>query len=334
MANHSEFRQKFALSIIDKFGLAIVSGFVMLAVDQLFKRQETRREYFENNLKTEASLVVSHIGKLREAFDAHLAYEKEYAWEDDYDEENLEKFKARLESEYQELIALAGRFEGGEYLVSDLSEVKTQHLSTTIDYIRYYDEDRSGDERDTYLKRYEESVRRDEKQAARVLRKLHGVAVSNDLAFAEGEANLRNFWWLIAAGVGVGGFVIIRFYRWGAASESQPRKNAYEPYVAGKNLQSDRLQPDNDDDLEETASEEELEVLLEIPDTQKDDLARIQGIGAEFERRLNQFGIFRLSQIAAWDESKIAEMEKKLGATGRISRDNWVGQARALQQNE
>lgn len=61
-----------------------------------------------------------------------------------------------------------------------------------------------------------------------------------------------------------------------------------------------------------------------------DDLKRIKGIGPAMEKRLKAQGISRFAQIADWDAQAAAEMDEKLNARGRIEREHWVSQAKAL----
>lgn len=61
-----------------------------------------------------------------------------------------------------------------------------------------------------------------------------------------------------------------------------------------------------------------------------DDLKRISGIGPKLEQVLNARGIRRFADIAALNEAEVAQLDKELGFDGRILRDDWVGQAKAL----
>lgn len=62
-----------------------------------------------------------------------------------------------------------------------------------------------------------------------------------------------------------------------------------------------------------------------------DDLKVIRGIGPKLEALLNSLGIWHYDQIAAWKARDIAEIDGQLeGFRGRITRDGWVKQARAL----
>jgi hypothetical protein len=62
-----------------------------------------------------------------------------------------------------------------------------------------------------------------------------------------------------------------------------------------------------------------------------DDLKRIKGIGPELERLCNRLGFWHLDQIAAWTSDEIAWVDANLeGFKGRVTRDNWVEQAKVL----
>lgn len=60
-------------------------------------------------------------------------------------------------------------------------------------------------------------------------------------------------------------------------------------------------------------------------------LRRIRGIGPAFQRALEQLGVTRVEQIAAWRPSDVAAFAEKLKIRAeRIDKDDWVGQARRL----
>ena len=70
--------------------------------------------------------------------------------------------------------------------------------------------------------------------------------------------------------------------------------------------------------------------LLDAPGT-PDDLKMIVGIGPVIERMLYQLGIGTYRQIARWSERDIDNFDARLREfPGRIRRDGWVTQARAL----
>jgi predicted flap endonuclease-1-like 5' DNA nuclease len=62
-----------------------------------------------------------------------------------------------------------------------------------------------------------------------------------------------------------------------------------------------------------------------------DDLALLKGVGPKLVAQLKTLGITSFEQVASWSTSDIAEIDSKLGVfAGRITRDNWVDQAKLL----
>ncbi|MCA9185577.1 MAG: hypothetical protein R3E01_21980 [Pirellulaceae bacterium] len=61
-----------------------------------------------------------------------------------------------------------------------------------------------------------------------------------------------------------------------------------------------------------------------------DDLKQISGVADWLERKLNSFGVYTYAQIMRWDASAIDEFSRMLSFRERIRRDDWVGQARRL----
>ncbi len=62
-----------------------------------------------------------------------------------------------------------------------------------------------------------------------------------------------------------------------------------------------------------------------------DDLTRIKGLGPKLSELLGQLGITRFAQIAAWTPQEIDQIDAQLGRfSGRITRDQWVEQAKLL----
>ena len=62
-----------------------------------------------------------------------------------------------------------------------------------------------------------------------------------------------------------------------------------------------------------------------------DDLKVIKGIGPELEKLCNDLGFYHYDQIANWTDAEIAWVDENLeGFKGRVTRDRWVEQAKAL----
>jgi predicted flap endonuclease-1-like 5' DNA nuclease len=71
--------------------------------------------------------------------------------------------------------------------------------------------------------------------------------------------------------------------------------------------------------------------LIAARDGLPDDLTKIKGIGAKMEMLCNRLGFWHFDQIAAWNAEEIAWVDDNLeGFKGRVTRDNWVAQAKAL----
>lgn len=65
--------------------------------------------------------------------------------------------------------------------------------------------------------------------------------------------------------------------------------------------------------------------------TGADDLKMIKGVGPKLEGLLNGLGFYHFDQIAAWSTDEVAWADQNLvGFKGRVSRDAWVEQAKAL----
>lgn len=63
---------------------------------------------------------------------------------------------------------------------------------------------------------------------------------------------------------------------------------------------------------------------------QPDDLKKISGIGPKLEAVLNGLGIWTYAQVAAWTAAEVAWIDDYLSFKGRVGRDGWIKQAKAL----
>lgn len=61
-----------------------------------------------------------------------------------------------------------------------------------------------------------------------------------------------------------------------------------------------------------------------------DDLKKLSGVGPALEKKLHEAGVTSFAQIAAWGDDDIASFDEKLNFKGRIEREGWVDQAKAL----
>jgi small subunit ribosomal protein S2 len=79
----------------------------------------------------------------------------------------------------------------------------------------------------------------------------------------------------------------------------------------------------------ETFAAEQFE-LLTAPRGAPDDLAKLTGVGPQIIKKLNEHGVFHYWQLAAMTPAEAEKLDADLRFSGRISRDHWVDQARAL----
>ena len=64
-----------------------------------------------------------------------------------------------------------------------------------------------------------------------------------------------------------------------------------------------------------------------------DDLTAIKGLGPKAAEALKAGGVTRYAQMAGWSDSDIADWDTRINGRGRIRRDDWVGQAKALSKS-
>ena len=74
--------------------------------------------------------------------------------------------------------------------------------------------------------------------------------------------------------------------------------------------------------------------VLQLAAGEEDNLKRIKGIGPVNETALNDLGIYKFSQIAAWTPENIEWVEGYLSFPGRIAREDWIAQAIKLAEGE
>ena len=92
------------------------------------------------------------------------------------------------------------------------------------------------------------------------------------------------------------------------------------------------LDADEDDDEDEDEDDDPVDEPI---NGARDKLQAIKGIGPAIEKTLNEMGIFRFQQIADMSEYDIDRIAKRLkGLRSRIYREDWIGQARDLRDQE
>jgi len=69
---------------------------------------------------------------------------------------------------------------------------------------------------------------------------------------------------------------------------------------------------------------------LAAPRGAPDDLTKLNGVGPQLEKKLNEAGIFHYWQLGAMQPADAAKLDADLKLNGRIERDGWIAQARGL----
>ena len=65
-----------------------------------------------------------------------------------------------------------------------------------------------------------------------------------------------------------------------------------------------------------------------------DDLKEIRGIGPAIEKTLNTEGVYHFQQIADFTPDNVRWVDKNVSIPGRVDRDDWIGQAKALSSGQ
>ena len=91
--------------------------------------------------------------------------------------------------------------------------------------------------------------------------------------------------------------------------------------------------PDYDGDGKQEGSEEGTKpaTLTAAREGGPDNLKEIKGVGPKLEQLLHSMGFYHFDQIANWTADEVAWVNANLeGFKGRVTRDNWVEQAKIL----
>lgn len=149
-------------------------------------------------------------------------------------------------------------------------------------------------------------------------------------------------WVLLVLGVAVA--LIALWWLVGSSTERSPEAKTRDgveqeisPVIAGPSVMPVDVPPPVDA-IPPTADPEivaEPEALVQpihpIPAGPADELTRMKGVGPKVAAMLNGLGVTRYDQIAAWSDDDVTRIDAQLGTfKGRVTRDQWVEQARLL----
>ncbi|MBB4169948.1 MULTISPECIES: NADH-quinone oxidoreductase subunit E [unclassified Rhizobium] len=110
---------------------------------------------------------------------------------------------------------------------------------------------------------------------------------------------------------------------------------ATDPKAAAKNVKAVEEQPapataaQVEHAAKPSLSDKNRPAGIEKPAT-PDDLKMISGVGPKIEATLHEIGIFTFAQVAVWKKAEREWVDGYLNFKGRIERDDWVKQAKAL----
>lgn len=114
-------------------------------------------------------------------------------------------------------------------------------------------------------------------------------------------------------------------------SEAQVSAQSVESTPAGKAPRASRsASVKGSSQIARKAAAEKPVPPVPAPTQRVDDLKKIRGVGPKLEAMLHQNGVHSYAQIAKWTRKMVAEMDAQLALRGRIEREDWVGQAKAL----
>jgi len=115
-----------------------------------------------------------------------------------------------------------------------------------------------------------------------------------------------------------------------ATGKSAPKKASSRPNNAAKPKTASEKASATVKSPAKPSATKDGPLRLKKPEGAADDLKLISGVGPKLEKTLNDLGFWHFSQIAKWTKKDIAIVDDELSFKGRIERDDWVRQAKAL----
>ena len=100
--------------------------------------------------------------------------------------------------------------------------------------------------------------------------------------------------------------------------------------TGGKSVASAKASSPKAAKKDDAGGVDEIQQIFTPPSGPADDLTKISGVGPVIVEKLNKMGVTQFAQIAAFSEEDVAKVDETLNFKGRIDRDDWISQAKAL----
>jgi NADH-quinone oxidoreductase subunit E len=118
---------------------------------------------------------------------------------------------------------------------------------------------------------------------------------------------------------------------------AKPKKTASTKTPVSKKVVAEKLtakptaSPEVKTKAKPVAKDGKPELLKKARKGGADDLKMIKGVGPKMEGLLHKLGVFHFDQVASWRKKEVEWVDENLeGFKGRVSRDEWVKQAKIL----
>jgi predicted flap endonuclease-1-like 5' DNA nuclease len=146
----------------------------------------------------------------------------------------------------------------------------------------------------------------------------------------------EQYWVLIVLGVAVA--LVALWWLIGSSSSRSPEATTRDgveqeisPVITGPAATPADVPPPVDAIAVAPEPEALVQPAPSVPAGPADELTRMKGVGPKVASMLSAMGITRYDQIAAWSDDDVTRIDAQLGTfKGRITRDQWVEQARLL----
>ncbi|GEP11661.1 30S ribosomal protein S2 [Methylobacterium gnaphalii] len=113
----------------------------------------------------------------------------------------------------------------------------------------------------------------------------------------------------------------------GASEQPTAEELPAEETHAPASIESDAI---TQADVAALADSTEHFELLPAPRGAPDDLMKLTGVGPQIVQKLNDAGVWHYWQVAAMQPEDVSKLDAELKLNGRIDRDGWISQSRAL----